>query len=157
MHADEEVSADLGGPLDRPTSDSKFDRYRKSFIETGVSRWAVEDHRGYFLGYSGVMLRGDPAHPLGVHYEIGCRFLRRAWGKGYASESAQAALSDALNRSDIREILSYTSAENIRSQAVMRRLNLKRDMSRDFSALYDGVGLWRGLVWTTKSAPPMSD
>jgi RimJ/RimL family protein N-acetyltransferase len=147
MHADPEVMADLGGPVDQIKIDEKFDRYRAAYAEHGVSRWAVENADGTFLGYAGVMPRLHPDHPLGPHFEIGWRFIRRAWGHGYATESAKAALEDAPRRAAIKEIVSYTSADNLRSQAVMSRLRFKREPTRDFVAKYEGTGSWHGLVW----------
>ena len=149
LHADAEVMADLGGPFERAASDAKLERYRAAYRAYGISRWAVEDADGFFVGYAGVVPRPDPGHPLGPHHEIGWRFARAAWGRGYATESARAALHDAFARCGLREIFSYTSAENLRSQAVMARLSLRRDASRDFVADYDG-GPWRGLVWVAR-------
>ena len=142
--------ADLGGPFDRARSDAKFARYRAALVEHGISRWAVEDAGGAFIGYAGVLFRPDAAHPLGAHHEIGWRFARAAWGRGFATESAGAALAHAFAHSGLREIFSYTSAENVRSQAVMARLRLRRDASRDFVADYGG-GPWRGLVWVAQA------
>ena len=147
MHADSEVMADQGGPIDRTRSDAKLERYIAAYREHGISRWAVENVDGAFLGYAGVMPRLLPDHPLGAHFEIGWRFTRRAWGQGYATESAKAALEDAVQRVGLKEIVSYTSADNLRSQAVMARLALRREPSRDFIAEYEGVGVWRGMVW----------
>jgi RimJ/RimL family protein N-acetyltransferase len=150
MHADPEVMLDLGGPFEEAESAAKFDRYCSAYREHGVSRWAVEDADGVFLGYAGVMPRLSADHPLGPHYEVGWRFTRKAWGFGYATESANAALGHAFTQCGLKEIVSYTSPDNLRSQAVMERLKLQRDPSRDFAAHYDAVGLWRGLVWVTR-------
>jgi RimJ/RimL family protein N-acetyltransferase len=149
MHADPEVMRDQGGPIDTNQSNAKLDRYRAAYREHGVARWAVEDVDGAFLGYAGVMPRLLPDHPLGSHFEIGWRFARSAWGQGYATESAKAALEDAFRRVGLKEILSYTSADNLRSQAVMARLNLRREPSRDFAIETARGGLWRGLVWVS--------
>ncbi|MDJ0767867.1 MAG: GNAT family N-acetyltransferase [Ilumatobacter sp.] len=146
LHADPAVMADLGGPIDRRRSDAKLDRYVSMFDRHGLTRWAVDRSDGSFLGYAGIMLvEGD--HPLGVHHEIGWRLRRAAWGKGYATEAASAALHDAFTRVGLSEVLAYTSVDNVRSQAVMRRLELTRDPSRDFTAVYDDIGEWNGLVW----------
>jgi RimJ/RimL family protein N-acetyltransferase len=147
LHADPAVMRDLGGPISRAESGAKFARYQAAYAEHGVSRWAVEDAEGAFLGYAGVMPRLLPDHPLGSHFEVGWRFMRGAWGNGYATESARAALDDAFRRTGLDEILSYTGVDNVRSQAVMARLGLRRDPSRDFTARYERIGLWRGLVW----------
>ena len=147
MHADPVVMADQNGPIDPTESDAKFDRYRLGWIEEGVSRWAIENRDGSFLGYTGVVHRLDEAHPLGAHFEIGWRLVVNAWGHGYATESAQAALLDAVARVRPSEILTYTSPDNLRSQAVMSRLKLRRMPKRDFVVEKASGGVWQGLVW----------
>ena len=151
MHAHPEVMLDQGGPISRAASDAKLDRYAAAFNRYGFCRWAVESQDGDLLGYAGVMpSRAD--HPLGPHFEIGWRLMRSAWGHGYATEAARAALHDAFARVGLGEIVAYTAANNLRSQAVMDRLCLQRDPSRDFTAYYDGVGDWHGLVWVARPA-----
>lgn len=146
LNADPEVMADLGGPLDRAESDAKLDRYVATFGRHGLGRWALEGRDGGFLGYAGIM-PSRPGHPLGTHFEVGWRLARDAWGRGYATEAARAALEDAFARAGLEEILAYTASDNTRLQAVMARLGLVRDRSRDFTAGYDRVGTWQGLVW----------
>lgn len=149
MNSHPEVMHDLGGPMDRETSDRKFDRYAAVFKQYGFGRWVIENHEGVFLGYA-VIMPVDEDHVLGQHYEIGWRLNRDAWGKGYATEAASAALIDFFNRVKVEEVLSYTAPDNLRSQAVMTRLGLTRDAERDFEAHYDGYGKWRGLVWVAQ-------
>lgn len=149
MQSDPDVMADLGGPFEKFASREKFDRYREAWEVDGISRWAVVDPVGEFLGYAGVMARGDLTHPLGSHHEIGWRFRRDAWGKGLATESARQALHHAWSVLDVPEIVSYTAAENLRSQNVMRRLRLTRDAGRDFTARYPR-GDWTGLIWVAE-------
>jgi RimJ/RimL family protein N-acetyltransferase len=153
MHADADVMADLGGPIDRQASDAKFDRYCSALSAYGVSRWAVEAPDAAFLGYAGVSFRPDGSHPLGPHHEVGWRFVRAAWGRGYASESARAALTHAFQHLGISRIFAYTSADNLRSQGVMRRLALHREPTLDFTVPNDIIGLWHGLVWVVAPAP----
>ncbi|HAQ80547.1 GNAT family N-acetyltransferase [Bradyrhizobium viridifuturi] len=154
MHADPEVMADYGGPIGRADSDEKFERYVAAQRDHGISRWAVETIDGAFLGYAGVMPRSSREHPLGAHVEIGWRFARNAWGHGYATESARAALLHAIDDVGLRGIVSYTSADNARSQAVMARLDLVRDPARDFTTLSARGAPWRGLVWVVPTGWP---
>src|SRR5271163_4932942 len=144
MHADPAVMHDYGGPISRGKSDAKLDRYAIAYRQHGFCRWAVESREGAFLGYTGIM-PSRPGHPLGSHIEIGWRLVRHAWRHGYATEAARAALDDAFIRVGLAEVVAYTAADNLRSQAVMTRLQLQRDPSRDFTADYDGVKAWRGL------------
>jgi RimJ/RimL family protein N-acetyltransferase len=148
LNADRDVTWDLGGPLSRAASDAKFDRYVATFERHGFSRWAIEDPRQAFVGYAGVM-PSSREHPLGPHAEIGWRLVRPAWGKGYATEAARAAIDDGFSRVGLIEMLAYTSADNVRSQGVMVRLGLRREPSRDFVASYDGRP-WHGLVWVAE-------
>ncbi len=149
MNADPDVMADLGGPISRTASDAKLERFDRAFETGGIGRWLIEgslDGARRFLGYAGVMRVGDD-HPLGSHHEIGWRLCRSAWGHGIATEAACAALDDAFERAGLDEVLAYTAPDNVRSQAVMERLGLRRDPARDFVKQYDDVGEWTGLVW----------
>jgi RimJ/RimL family protein N-acetyltransferase len=155
LHADSEVMKDVGGPLTRPQSDDKLDRYRAAFAKYGFARWAVEDLDGHFLGYTGVM--PIPVQfPTAPGFEIGWRFVRSAWGRGLASEAAAAALRDAFARTVLKEILSFAAHDNIRSHAVMRRLHLRRHQERDFTMELDGRP-WTGWVWVADARwqPPV--
>ncbi len=147
MNTDIEVSADLGGPLLRVASDRKLERFQRTFELHGLTRWVVSDHEGRFLGYCGIVPNPDD-HPLGRHYDLGWRLTRNAWGRGYATEAALAALDDAFMRLDVAEVLAYTAPDNARSQAVMGRLGLRRRPDLDFSEHHDELGLWTGLVWS---------
>jgi len=148
MHADPDVMADLEGTIDQKASRMKFERYRNAEHEHKISRWAVETKQGEFIGYTGVMARMDAEHPLGEHFEIGWRFVRKSWGNGFATESAKQALEHAINDMSFKEVIAYTSADNLRSQAVMKRLGLRRTASRDFVLPQSSGKEWRGLVWS---------
>ena len=154
LNAAPDVMADLGGPLNRRASDAKLDRYRASFEQHGFSRFAIEEKDGTFVGYAGVM----PAaydHPLAPHNQVGWRLVRRAWGKGYATEAARATLDDVFTRVGLDEVLAYTSIDNLRSQAVIERLGLRRDPMLDFDLLNGDVP-WHGLVWVAEMRQPVT-
>jgi RimJ/RimL family protein N-acetyltransferase len=64
--------------------------------------------------------------------EAGWRLTRTAWGHGYATEAARAAVDFGFRRLDLDEILAVTVATNLRSQAVMRRIGMTHDPADDF-------------------------
>lgn len=148
LNADPEVMADLGGPLSRSDSDAKLRRFSDAFDSHGIGRLVIEDEDG-FQGYVGIM-PSDHEHPLGFHHDIGWRLMRRAWGRGYATEGARAALDDGFHRAGLRKVFAYTSADNIRSEAVMERLRLRRDPVLDFDLRKGGEVVWHGRVWAAE-------
>ena len=149
LHADPEVMRDYGGPIDRSESDAKFARYHAAFAEHGYARWVIEERNGAFLGYAGCA-PAVSGHPLGPHTDIGWRLVRSAWGRGYATEAARASLDDVFARLRLPRVLAYTAPDNMRSQAVMKRLAMQRDAARDFSVPFR-AGTWQGLVWVAAS------
>jgi RimJ/RimL family protein N-acetyltransferase len=149
LHADPEVMVDYGRPFGRGESDAKLDRYIAAYREHGFCRWALESRDSDFLGCVGVM-PAPAGHPLGSHVEIGWRLVRHAWGQGYATEAARAALTDAFVRIGLAAVVAYTAPDNLRSQAVMARLRMRRDPSRDFTIDSETIKRWRGLVWEAR-------
>jgi ribosomal-protein-alanine N-acetyltransferase len=132
MNADPDVMHDFPAPLTRAESDAKLDRYQTSIETIGYGRWLIERREdGAFLGYTGVMPI-FPDHPCAPGDEIGWRMIRAAWGFGYASEAAAAALADGFERLNLEEIIAYTAPTNRRSRAVMERLCMAPDPARDF-------------------------
>jgi len=138
MCGDPDVMADYPARQTRSEAADRLARYRKTFEVHGFTRWAlVGRNNGKFIGYTGI----QPVfteHPLShmssnePTVEIGWRLVRSAWGQGLASEAARASLDDGFSRMHFREVLSYTTPHNARSQAVMRRIGLVRTAERDF-------------------------
>ena len=146
INADPEIAYWLGGPA-FAANPAQVDRYNASIDEHGFGRFAVERlEDGALIGAVGPMPIGAGLPVSG--YEIGWRIARSAWGQGYATEAAQAAMAHAFSLG-VEEILAFTAESNVRSQAVMARLGLTRDASRDFDhpQLEPGDPLCRHIVY----------
>jgi RimJ/RimL family protein N-acetyltransferase len=65
--------------------------------------------------------------------EIGWRLGSQYWGKGLATEGARAVLKFAFEKTDLKEIVSFTVPKNLRSIAVMEKIGLQRDLNGDFN------------------------
>lgn len=132
MNADARVMEHFVTPLDRAASDAFVDRIENRFAESGYSLWAVEVVDGpAFIGFVGLWDAIFDA-PFTPAVEVGWRLAPEAWGRGYATEAAVAAVDDGLLRCGLDEILSFTAAVNHRSRTVMERIGLVRDPAGDF-------------------------
>ncbi|MEU9086063.1 GNAT family N-acetyltransferase [Streptomyces sp. NPDC048357] len=131
MNADPEVREHLGDLLTREQSDVSVARFQAEFDQRGYGWLAVEVRAtGEFIGFAGLDRVDDGMPFSGV--EIGWRLARSAWGRGYASEAALAVLAHGFGTLGLPEILAVTTATNVRSQAVMRRIGMTRDPADDF-------------------------
>jgi RimJ/RimL family protein N-acetyltransferase len=132
LNADPQVAEFLGGPLDRDASDALVDRILVRWDSDGHGLWAVERvEDGRFLGFVG--LAAPSFHAVfSPCVEVGWRLAREAWGRGYATEAARAALRFGFVELDLDEIVSFTTVANVRSRAVMERLGMTRDPVDDF-------------------------
>ena len=131
MNADPEVREHLGDLLTREQSDASVSRFQAEFDQRGYGWWAVEvEATGGFIGFAGLDAVDDYMPFTGV--EIGWRLARSAWGQGYATEAALTVLAHGFDALELPEILAVTTATNLRSQAVMRRIGMTRDPAGDF-------------------------
>jgi RimJ/RimL family protein N-acetyltransferase len=121
-------------PLSRRQSDALIDETEATFDERGFGLWVVErrgDRR--FLGFTGFATSEFDA-PFCPAVDIGWTLARAAWGHGYATEGACAALEYAFEQLHLDEVVAHTTATNERSRAVMRRLGMSHDLRDDFDA-----------------------
>jgi RimJ/RimL family protein N-acetyltransferase len=106
MMADPDVTRFLGDgrPLSRADAWRQLAIFVGHWELRGFGLWAVEERAsGAFLGRIGCF---EPEGWPG--FEIGYTLARHAWGKGYASEAAKAALDYArtvLGRTDVISLI----------------------------------------------------
>lgn len=127
LNADPEVMSYFPAQLSRSESDAVALRCQSLIKERGWGFWAAEERAsGAFVGMIG--LHTPEANlPCAPCVEVGWRLARAHWGKGYATEGASAALEFAFSALGLDEVVSFTALPNTRSQAVMRRLGMRRD------------------------------
>jgi RimJ/RimL family protein N-acetyltransferase len=132
MNGDAEVMEYFPSTLNRRDSDELIDMIMAGFERNGFGLWALELRGdGRFIGFTGLSVASFEA-PFTPAVEVGWRLVRWAWGHGYATEAARAALEFGFSQAGLAEVVSFTSVENIRSQAVMERLGLTHDPADDF-------------------------
>ncbi|MGZ8502167.1 MAG: GNAT family N-acetyltransferase [Candidatus Limnocylindrales bacterium] len=132
MNADPRVMEHFPSRLTRPESDALIDRMIERWAADGFGLWAVERQAdGRLLGFTGLAAPTFEAH-FTPAVEVGWRFAVEAWGHGYATEAARAALRFGFDDLGQAEIVSFTVPANARSRAVMDRLGMTRDPADDF-------------------------
>jgi len=131
MNADPEVREHLGELLTREQSDAAMAVMQAEFDDRGFGWWALEAREtGEFIGRVGLDEVDEDMPFAGV--DIGWRLMRSAWGHGYAAEAARACLAFGFEALGLPEVVASTTVNNLRSQAVMRRIGMTRDPADDF-------------------------
>ena len=132
MNADPRVMEFFPSTYARERSIASATALRAELERDGYGWFVVEVKGG--MPFAGVVAL--QAVPFEAHFtpatEIGWRFAVDAWGHGYATEAAAAALAYARNRLGLSEVVSMTAEINTRSQRVMQRLGMTRDPNDDF-------------------------
>lgn len=126
MSADPRVMEYFPNLLDRAASDAMVTRLQSLIADRGWGLWAVElKLQPQFIGFVGLHVPA-PDLPCSPCVEIGWRLACEYWGKGYATEAAGGALDIGFELLDLAEIVSFTAVPNLRSRAVMERLNMRQ-------------------------------
>jgi RimJ/RimL family protein N-acetyltransferase len=94
-----------------------FPQYR----DHGVGRWAVVlKTSGAFIGWCG--LRYEPEEDA---YDLGFRFFQDQWGRGYATEAAQAVLDYGARNLPGARIEGKALVENVASIRVLEKIGMR--------------------------------
>jgi RimJ/RimL family protein N-acetyltransferase len=116
--ADEEAARFLGGAQDRIGAWRIASTMTGAWVIRGFSMFSViEKATGRWVGRLG------PWQPEGwPGTEVGWGIVRDAWGKGYATEGAAAAIDWAFDAFGWDEVIHTIEAANVNSQRVAQRL-----------------------------------
>ena len=116
--ADSVAAEHLGGVQDRHTGYRQLTSVAGAWLVRGFSMFSViERETGAWVGRVGPWMQdGWPGT------EVGWGIAREAWGKGYATEAAEAAIAFAFEKLNWTEVIHLVSPKNVRSQAVAKRV-----------------------------------
>ena len=107
---------------------SQYDHYKKY----GFGRWAVMDKRKeLFLGWCG--LKYDPTVN---EFDVGFRFFKKQWNKGYATESAKACLAYGFSKYEMPFIVGRAMQENMASIRVLIKIGMTFERIFNFDGHY---------------------
>jgi len=134
IYCDPTVMQMLPGRQTLPLSQAR-DRASTNLIEhwekCGFGPWlVVEKGNGRVLGHCGLR-RWSGSNDVEVLYAL----EHRAWGKGYATESAREALHAGFQELSLKRIIAGVVEENSQSIAVLSKLGMKPWEKREFQGL----------------------
>jgi len=93
-----------------------YDHYKKH----GFGRWAVvrkEDDQ--FIGWCGLKFNEDE------EIDLGLRFFKKEWGRGYATEAAKATIRYAIDELGMNSFIGRAAKDNEASVKVLEKLGFK--------------------------------
>jgi RimJ/RimL family protein N-acetyltransferase len=125
INSDDEVLEFFPFRRSRAEADAKMEQFRSWIAEDGYGFAAAEiAATGQCIGFVGLFDTDNlPFLPEGT-IEIGWRLAPEFWGKGYVTEAAKAWLTFGFETLGVEG--------NRRSTAVMQRIGMTADRSRDF-------------------------
>jgi ribosomal-protein-alanine N-acetyltransferase len=122
MDDDEEFMAMLGGVRDEVGTVAYFEMNVKHWADHGFGLWMLRDAIS-----SAVIGRAILRH-LDVEgvdeVEVGYGFIPEYWGRGLATEIAQACVRIGFDRFGFRSLVAITTPSNLASQRVMQKAGL---------------------------------
>ncbi len=152
LNADPRVREYFPGTLSRHESDASVKLMSNHIEKCGWGFWAASlIETGEFIGMIGLEDVHFQAH-FTPAVEIGWRLAFDYWGKGYATEGAQAALEYGFETLNLEEIVSFTTVKNMRSRQVMEKIGMHHDSNDDFDhpKLPEGHALRRHVLYRLK-------
>lgn len=113
----------------RYTGDDPFESIEeaKTFLENyasyrtyGFGRWGVIlKETGDYLGWCGLKYT-----PELDEFDIGYRLMKKFWGKGYATEAAEACLEFGFTQLNMKTIVGRAMPANVASIRVLEKIGL---------------------------------
>jgi RimJ/RimL family protein N-acetyltransferase len=151
VNNDPKVRETLGPVMTRDQVSALITRLQGLQEKDGCCFWALEtkaDDR--LIGWCG-MIRGSHA-PIDDKLEIGWRLASDTWGNGYITEAAKACINWANEQFPKEDIWAITSENNLRSRAVMDRLDMEYlpELDFDHPSVDPDSDLLRHVTYRTK-------
>ncbi len=129
LNLDEEVLKYTGDkPFENLQASIDFLTNYDQFDKFGVGRLAVIDKAtAKFIGWCGLKYS-----QVKNEYDIGFRFYRNYWNKGYATETSKKCIEFGFNELGIEKIVGRAMKENIGSVKVLEKIGMTFKENFDF-------------------------
>lgn len=147
MNSDKEVMEFFPSTLTAEQSLEHITRIKDQIEQNGYGLFAIEkkdDHS--FIGFTGF------SHPRFEEWftpciEIGWRIDKAHWNKGFATEAAKASLVFGFEKLLLKEIYSWTSVHNSKSEQVMKKIGMEKFGKFDHPLIENGHYLQEHVLY----------
>lgn len=131
---------------------SVIEMLKNQYNENGIARWAVVDKvTNECIGWAWLKYFRKPLNNHINFYELGYRFKRKHWDKGFATEASTAILDYGFKNLNTDKIYAITDPKNVNSKKVLTKLGFDLQETFDYDGdLTDWFELKR-VVWENKS------
>ena len=142
LDSDPEVHKYLGNmPITKKSEVEEYIRFlQQQYKERGIGRWAViHKETNEFMGWSGIKYLNESEQMNGIYNvcELGYRFIPKFWGKGYATESAQAWVDYMFNEAGVKSLYAAADIPNKGSVNVLQKVGF--EITDEFVFEWKGV------------------
>lgn len=124
MNKDVDVMKYFPGVLTERETIDLMQRINLHFEKNNFGLYAVEDKlTKQLIGFTGFNI---PAFDMFFSpcVEIGWRYKKEFWGKGFATEAAKACLQYGFQTLQLNKVVSFTSIINTQSEKVMKKIGM---------------------------------
>ena len=112
------------GAMNFETAEKAFSKMIEHWEENGFGTWSIKEKENppFIIGFGGVSNRfyGDE-----LKLNVGYRFDKKYWGKGYATELAQSAIEFGLNELNKNELFAIVRPMHLASIKVIEKCKMK--------------------------------
>jgi len=125
INADPDVMRYFPASLTVQESENLVNRFQQHIHHNGFGFFALElKSDRQLIGFTGLN-KPYYALPFSPCVEIGWRLAKEFWGKGLASEAAGKCLQFAFEQLTLRDVVSFTAVDNVKSRSVMERIGMQ--------------------------------
>jgi ribosomal-protein-alanine N-acetyltransferase len=127
LDSDPAVMRYLGTPpvTDIEQSREMLKNIQQQYIDYGIGRWAVVLKKtGEVIGWAGLKFIKH-LNGFDDNYDLGYRFQKAHWGKGYGYESGKAWVDFGFSEMKLKRISAYVDVENTASVKILEKCGLR--------------------------------
>lgn len=150
MNSSKKVMEYFPKTLSRIESNNFVNKINVLFKNHGYGLYAIDELKtSEFIGFIGFSY---PSFALEFTpcIEIGWRIRAEKWNKGFATEGANACLNFGFNQLNFKEVYSFTSKVNTKSERVMKKIGMKKIQEFEHPAIEFGHHLKTHVLYKIK-------